>query len=324
MSNNEQFNFDNVSFDPVDMDELEVTHLTDDGDIDLNLNELNDHNDIPVSVHIAPKSAEQLAEAVEDVVLSLLESEEKPTLLLITGERPDLNIDIDEKVHSSFVSEYTQACMFNPAIKWYAKLANILQSGQFGVKDGQLFINIPKSVLEKMVLPFSGDFDRKFYETSPIVHLVLDCLENHSSKKLSASKEKFTQEKSREFDTDGLDLSMSDLDNMWDTDDVAAAGNMRVEDNNSLNQTEIKEVTASLRFADLSNKAIADYLLEKGLSDAQATDKLDSEISEKARKNEILAIMKYMQNSNNGPLQHLRPMARKMRENPEKDEFSWD
>ncbi|MFA5071360.1 MAG: hypothetical protein WC511_03265, partial [Candidatus Pacearchaeota archaeon] len=261
MSNNEQFNFDNVSFDPVDMDELEVTHLTDDGDIDLNLNELNDHNDIPVSVHIAPKSAEQLAEAVEDVVLSLLESEEKPTLLLITGERPDLNIDIDEKVHSSFVSEYTQACMFNPAIKWYAKLANILQSGQFGVKDGQLFINIPKSVLEKMVLPFSGDFDRKFYETSPIVHLVLDCLENHSSKKLSASKEKFTQEKSREFDTDGLDLSMSDLDNMWDTDDVAAAGNMRVEDNNSLNQTEIKEVTASLRFADLSNKAIADYLL---------------------------------------------------------------
>ncbi|MFA5071035.1 MAG: hypothetical protein WC511_01540, partial [Candidatus Pacearchaeota archaeon] len=105
---------------------------------------------------------------------------------------------------------------------------------------------------------------------------------------------------------------------------VAAAGNMRVEDNNSLNQTEIKEVTASLRFADLSNKAIADYLLEKGLSDAQATDKLDSEISEKARKNEILAIMKYMQNSNNGPLQHLRPMARKMRENPEKDEFSWD
>lgn len=328
MSNNtEHLNFDDVSFDPVEMDDMDVTHFTDDGDINLEMSELNDHNDIPLSVPISPKSQEQIADSIEEVILSLLESGEKSMLLLLTGERPDIREDVDSTLHANFASEYTQACLYNPALKWYAKLANILPNNQFGVKGGSLNISLPKSAFEKAILPFLGDFDRKFYEKSPLVHLVLDCVDNHFKNKMQNTMDMNKQEKDRSFEEGNgdLDIGNSEVEDFFDTDEVEYAGsNTRMEDNNSLNQSEIREVTASsLKLADLSNKAIAEYLISKNLvTDKAASAKLDESINEKARKNEILSIMRYMQNSNNGPLQHLRPMA--MRTNPNKDDFTWD
>lgn len=322
--NTEHLSFDNISFDEVDMDDVEATHLEDAGNIVMDLSELNNDNDIPASVPLMPKDQEAIAHNVEEIILSLMESEDITTLLTITGERPDFDSSLDSKIYMDFASEYVQACLFNPAIKWYAKLANILPSEQFNVKNGSLNISMPKETFEKAILPFLGDFDKKFYEESPIVKLVLDCSEKHFQNNL-AKKEDLTKQLKRSNTEESLEVEDAELEDMWDTDEVVTAGSeMHVDDNNSLNQSEVREVTAkSLKLSDLSNKAIANYVLEHKMTKEAASEKLAEEISDKARRNEIECILSYMRQSNNGPLQHLRPLA-KLRVNPEKDNFKWD
>ena len=316
--NTENLDFDTISFD--NDDEIDI-NLSDAGDVNLNLSELNDDNDIPVCVNICPKSTEKIAEDIEEVILNLLEAGDRETILCLTGERPDLSSNIDKNVHDDFASQYSQAVMFNPAIKWYSRLINILPADQFFVKGGKLHIHMPKKTFNKVIKPFLLDFDCKFYECSPIVHLVLNC-----SEKIAENNVKNTnnihKQLVRKKDEAGLEVEKSGLELFFDTDEVKHAGNVRVNDNDSLNQTEIREVKASLNLADLSNKAIATYLAEKGLSDQAISEKLNQHIPEKARRNEISVLVNMAKKLNNSPLQHLRPVA--MRENPNKDDFKWD
>ena len=320
MEHNEEMNFDNISFDN-DGDDTEL-NLTDDGDLDLNLRELNDDNDIPVSVAISPKSTEKIAEDIEEVILNLLESGDRNTLLLLTGERPDLSSDLDGNLSDDFASMYAQAVMFNPALKWYSRLTNILPKDQFKVTNGKLEIHIPKEIFNKTILPFLGDFDHRFAESSPLVQLILDCSEKIAQGNLS-NKNNINKQLVKKNTEEGLDVGNSGLELYLDTDDVVAAGSeMREDDNDSLNQSGMREIQSSLNLADLSNKAIASYLVEKGLSDEEASEKLCGCISEKARRNEISVLMGMAKKLSSSPLQHLRPVA--MRENPEKDDFQWD
>lgn len=317
----ENMDFDNISFD--EDEEGTNLHLTDNGDIELHLLELNDANDIPVSVNITPKSTEKIAEDVEEVILDLLESGDRNTLLLLTGERPDLSADIDSDIQGDFASMYSQAVLYNPAIKWYSRLANILPSNQFFVKGGKLHIHIPKSTFQKVICPFLGDFDKKFFETSPIVHLVLDVAEKIAQSNIEETQ-RLNKQLIRHKDEEGLDVGKSGLELFFDADDVKHAGSeMREDDNDSLNQSGFREIqSASLNLADLSNKAIAEHLVEKGYSEQEAADKLCACIHDKARVNEISILMSMAKKLSSSPLQHLRPVA--MRENPNKDDFKWD
>ena len=321
----ENFNFDVVSFDDLDTDDMDISKFQDDGELNLDMSELNDHNDIPASVPINPRNQEKIAANIEEIILNLLENKDRNTLLLLTGDRMDFSTNLDSKLHQDFASEYVQACMYNPAIKWYSKLANILPEEQFGVKDGCLRITMPKATFEKVILPFMGDFDKKFSEDSPIVKLVCDCHEKHfQNEMLKMQKHNDQEGKHLDDDADFMNVEDSEVEELWDTDDVQHAGNVRVDDNNSLNQGEIREVQAkSLRLSDLSNKAIASYLIDHKLVGHEASERLESEIQDKARRNEIAVIMGYMQTQNQGPMQHLRPMAR-LRTNPNKDDFGWD
>jgi len=317
--NSENLDFDNISFDHDD--EIDIA-LSNDGDIDLNLSELNDdRDDIPVCVTISPKSTEKIAEDIEEVLLNLLENGDRDTLLCLTGERPDLSSNIDHNIHADFAAMYSQAVLFNPAIKWYSRLTNILPSDQFYVEGGKLHIHMPKKTFNKVVKPFLLDFDKKFYECSPLVNLVLNCAER-VAKECVEHTEGIHKQLRRRKDEEGLEVEKSGLELFFDTDEVEHAGNVRVNDNDSLNQSEIREVRSSLNLADLSNKAIASYLAEKNWSDSEVSDKLMQHIPEKARRNEISVLVNMAKKLNNSPLQHLRPIA--MRENPNKDDFKWD
>jgi hypothetical protein len=318
---NENMDFDSVSFDE-DTEGVEL-NLTDDGDIVLDMSELNDENDIPVSVNISPKSTEKVAEDVEEVILNLLEAGDRDTLLLLTGERPDLSSNLDNNLQQDFASMYSQAVLFNPAIKWYSRLSNILPTDQFFVQNGQLHIHMPKTTFKKVIQPFLIDFDCKFYENSPIVKLVLDCAERIAQSYIE-NTHNLNLPPVKKRDEEGLDVSKSGLELFFDTDEVEHAGsaNMRVDDNDSLNQSGIREVQSSLNFADLSNKAIASYMAENGFSSEQVADKLNQHISDKARRNEIEVLVNMAKKMHNSPLQHLRPST--ARKNPNKDDFKWD
>lgn len=320
MDCNENMDFDKVSFDEdVEGTDLHLSHV---GDLNLELLDLNDSNDIPVSVNISPKSTDRIAEDVEGVILDLLESGDRNSLLLLTGERPDLSSDLDANLHADFASWYSQAVLYNPALKWYSRLTNILPSDQFFVKGGQLHIRLPKTTFSKLICPFLGDFDRKFYETSPIVHLVLNVSEKIAQESLS-NKQNLNKQLVRHNDEDGLDLGQSGLELFFETDDVAHAGSeVRIDDNDSLNQPSMREVQASLNLADLSNKAIAEYFVDKGYSEKQASEKMSECIPEKARRNEISVLVSMAKKLHNSPLQYLKPVARRL--NPGKDDFKWD
>jgi hypothetical protein len=318
--NNENLDFDNVSFEGSEDDCVELS-LTDAGDIELNLTELNDEQDIPVCVNISPKATEKIAEDIEEVLLNLLESGDRDALLCLTGERPDLSSNIDHNLHMDFAAMYSQAVIHNPAIKWYSRLTNILPEDQFFVKNGKLHIHMPKKTFNKVLKPFLMDFDNKFYECSPIVNLVLSCNEK-LAKDCFDQTNNIHKQLVRKKDESGLEIEKSGLELFFDTDEVEHAGNVRVDDNNSLNQSDIREVKSSLNLADLSNKAIATYLAEKGMSDSELNEKLNMHIPEKARRNEISVLVNMAKKLNNSPLQHLRPIA--MRENPDKDTFKWD
>lgn len=320
MRDTENLDFDSISFDPEEND-VEL-NLHDAGTLCLDLTELNDCNEIPVSVAISPKSTEKIAEDVEEVILNLLEEGDRDSLLVLTGERPDLNSDIDSEVGEDFASMYSQAVIHNPAIKWYSRLTNILPADQFFVQAGQLHIKMPKHTFKKVLEPFLIDFDAKFYETSPLVHLVLNCAEKIAETSLAGIKSKYRQVV-KAGEEPGLDVGTSGLESMFDTDSVTDAGaEMRLDDNDALNQSGIREVKSSLNLADLSNKAIASYLVDKGYSETESEQKLKACIADKARRNEISVLVNMARKMNNSPLQHLRPTA--MRENPDKDSFKWD
>lgn len=316
--NTENLDFDHISF---EQDEDIDINLSDAGNINLDLSELNDENDIPVCVSISPKSTEKIAEDIEEVLLNLLEEGERESILCLTGERPDISSNIDSNLHNDFAAQYSQAVIFNPAIKWYSRLINILPADQFFVKGGQLHIHMPKKTFNKVIKPFLNDFDCKFYQSSPIVHLVLNCHEKIAENSLKHTQD-IHKQLIRKKDETGLEVEKSGLELFFDTDEVKHAGNVRVDDNDSLNQSDIREVKSSLNLADLSNKAIASYLAEKGLSEQAINDKLNQHIPEKARRNEISVLVNMAKKLNNSPLQHLRPVA--MRENPNKDDFKWD
>lgn len=316
--NTENLDFDHISFEQDDNIDI---NLSDAGNVNLNLSELNDCNDIPVCVSISPKSTEKIAEDIEEVLLNLLEEGERESILCLTGERPDISSNIDSNLHNDFAAQYSQAVIFNPAIKWYSRLINILPTDQFFVKGGKLHIHMPKKTFNKVIKPFLTDFDCKFYETSPIVHLVLNCYEKIAENNIK-NTQSLHKQLIRKKDENGLELEKSGFELFFDTDDVKHAGNVRVDDNDSMNQTNIREVKSSLNLADLSNKAIASYLAEKGLSDQAVAEKLNQHIPEKARRNEISVLVNMAKKLNNSPLQHLRPIA--MRENPNKDDFKWD
>lgn len=302
--------FDKVVFDDVDLDEIENINLDTCAAFNPDFLHLSDEYDIPVMAPLRPKTTLQISKDVESSLLSLLESNDRRTLLAITGERPDVRGELDPNLYREFCSQYAQAVLFNPGIKWYAKLVNCLEPESFKVEEGSLKLSISASRFKKVMYPFLGEFDPKFKECSPIVSLILSFakkagLSESTRKQLDQKQKKKAYTLPGEIesrDTSGdLDVSTSDIedDTLFNVDEVQAAGEMHVDDGGSLNDTQVTEFfSSSMKFSDMSNKAIAEYLCTKGFaSEEEAKMHLGEKGLDSQRSDEVASIFRYMRNN---------------------------
>ena len=294
-----EIDFDKVTFEEVDLDDMESIALDDLPDFNPDLVELNNDKEIPVSVSLKSKSSREVSEEIEAVLVGLLESNDRRTILILTGERPDLKQDVDAKIYRDFISQYGQAVLFNAGLKWYGKLVNHLKEESFKAEEGSLQLSLSARDFEKVMRPFLSEFKPEYKEFSPIVELILDFAEKTGQAELIKKEARQRQAHNiLESGDENLDVGNSDIEDesFFNTDEVKSAGEMHVDDNDSLSQSRITDhISSKISLVDLANKAIAQYLLDNGiLKEDKIIEKLRSEGLGRQRSNEILGIIKYI------------------------------
>jgi hypothetical protein len=271
---------------------------TQDADIDFTDFSTNEYGtEVSFSVPTPNRTKAEIAREVEDTFISLLKDGSVDELLNLTGERQDMKSAISSEVQSEFSHSYSQALLHNPALKWYSKLANLLESGKFAVKDGQLTLKMPTAMFQKVVTPFTSDFHGDLREESPIVALVLAALEQCGGQDLKAKIEQRSDQDGVSLNDDSMDIAGVDFSEALADISNLDEANVRVDDSGPFDMTAPmkEENLPEISFRDLANKSIAKYLYEKGIleSDAIAT-RLAEERMKQARINQIIGIVRFM------------------------------
>lgn len=264
--------------------------------------------EIASEVLIPTRSAPDTALLVEDTLLELLEHGKRDQLLVMTGEAPNVRGTLEPGVLAEFTPDYTHAVAYNPAIKWYGKLAKILSAEQFSLVNGALNLAMPPELYRKVLHPFLGDFREEFADASPLVAVVRNLMGQMAAHGVEASRRNVarTQAQSRtarvasDLDVAALDTNslMADVD----ADDglFASLGIDADTFGESVDFINTEEpTTKASRFkvtlADLSNKAVLEHVLgEDENPDPDAVEeRLLDEGLEKSRVNEITGMLRY-------------------------------
>ena len=163
----DEFILGDINIDPFDVEDnlLDMDESNPNIDEDFTTLEYED-NEVDIDSPLQSKSQEQIAEDVEDIFISLLTQNDINTILVLTGETPQSNI-VSEDFYASFISDYAQAVLFNPALKWYPKLLKMLPEGKFFIDGNALRLKITPQFFKKTLYPFLGDFKADLREESP-------------------------------------------------------------------------------------------------------------------------------------------------------------
>jgi hypothetical protein len=294
-----EFNLDEVTMHPFEVEDnlLEFNENNPDIIEDFMKAEYGD-DELDIDTPIKEKSQEQIAEEIEDMFISLLNQEDVESILALTGETPYATDVISEDYFRGFTGNYSQALLFNPAIKWYAKLLKLLPENKFCVDGGSLKLKISPQFFKKTIYPFMGDFKIGLRETSPIVNLIYNLAESLKDQDVE-DKMKMILDSQKSHSSDGDDLNAGDLnfeENMLDIETVNA--DLDVDEDDSMGGTGVdfnNNHSINIRLQDLANKTIAQYFIENEVTDkVDIVAKLSDEGFSKSRMNEIIGIINYM------------------------------
>lgn len=307
MNFDNDFDFDNLGMDPYSVED-NIIDIHDTMDISDHFTEIEeDIPEIDINSPIKEKSQEKLAEEVEDLFLDLLEKKDTNTLFALTGEIPLATDVVSEDFFRGFLGIYSRAILYNSALKWYSKLLRFLSEGKFFIDHGSLRLKISPQMFKKTIFPFMGDFKIELRESSPIVELIYNLLESINDtdikKKLEMLKE---SQKMNSLEEEGLNPSKLDFsENAMNTEMVQA--DLELEEFDSLGGESINlkdNPIINIKFQDLANKSVAQYLIDNSILDHNSIiDKLSEERFPKSRIHEILGIIKYIQLQDSLPRQ---------------------
>jgi hypothetical protein len=293
------FDFDNLGLDPYDIEDnvIEISdNVSDISDTFTNIEE--DIPEIDIDSPIKEKSQEQLAIEVEDLFLDLLERKDNTTIFALTGETPLATEIVSEEYFRGFSGIYSRAILYNPALRWYSKLLKFLKEDKFFVDNKSLRLKINSKMFKKIIFPFMGDFKVELRDSSPIVDLIYSLASSINDlevqKKLNMIKD---SQKVNSPEENGLNPSALDFpESLMDIEVIQA--DIEPEDSDSLGggSFDFKDnPITSIKFQDLANKSVAQYLIENNISDHNAiVNKLSEERFPKSRIHEILGIVKYI------------------------------
>lgn len=260
------------------------------GDLDLSPDMDILHEEISAQAPKVAKSPEVLATEVEEFILDLIAAKEQDTVLELTGDKKG---SLPGSYIVDFMADYSVARSVNPALRWYGKLLSLgakLTSSQAG-----LDLKIAKNVFKESVTPFLSDFDPARRKASPITDLVLSLASSLRDGEIQRALESLTPAKSNLPDSDDLDLVAAETE----MTPLEGQADLRVDDSGDLGFPTILDeqsnVTVEISLNDLSTKAIAEHLYEKGVT-AQEDIKsvLVQERIPKNRINEIIGIIRYL------------------------------
>lgn len=288
--------FDNEDFLEENVVGLQNTDEIGDGFMhDINI----DETEIQVGLPIKNKSVEEVAKDVEDVLISFLD-EERDVISVLVGDIPNVQGEIPSNTISSFSSSYSQAVLYNPALKWYAKLVNILPENKFNFSGGQLNLKMGLTLFNKIVFPFFNDFKVELREESPIIDLIYSLAESLKEKDLSDKiKNVLDLTEKRENIDEGLEIASMEVDQLDGVDEIQRA-ELRIEEGLFNEEVKDKHPKINISLGDLSNKHLAEYFIEdNNIDNEDIRSKLVEEGFTKQRVNEIMGIYKYLKLNSN-------------------------
>lgn len=293
-----EFNLDQITMNPYSIEDGRVQFTDEESNISDDFMKIEYGDEIDIDSPLREKSQEQIAEEIEDLFISLLSKEDVESILALTGETPYATDIISEEFFRGFSGNYSQAVLFNPAIRWYAKLLKLLPENKFVVEGNSLKLKISPQFFKKTIYPFLGDFKIGLRESSPIVNLVYNLAENLKDKEVQDKLEMLIDsQKSHMSEEEGLNPGALEFEErMLDTEVVNA--DLEVEDDDSMGGTSVDftdNPPINIKLQDLASKTIAQYLVENGIVDqVEIISRLSSEGFPRRRINEILGIIKFM------------------------------
>ena len=246
------------------------------------------HN-LEASAPTRKASIEETAAEIEDTFAGLLSEGRNQDIAALSGELPPEHSNIDLATIHEFANLYRAALEYNPALKWYGKLARILKPDQFSCDEGNLTLSISGQTYRKILARFINDFPARLSAESPIVSCVrhIAAAARNEDQSASSMRRMDTKGSKRAESTDlnvgGLDFAGSEY-NAFE----GPGGFSDPEDDGF-------KPTASLKISllDLSNKVIAEMLDAQKLTTAAIEDRLGNEGFSNQRINEIAGIVKY-------------------------------
>lgn len=292
------FNLDEVTSDPYKVEDNLFDFNEENPNIVEDFMKTEYGDELDVNSPLKEKSQEQISEEIEDMFLSLLSQEDVETILALTGETPYATDVVSEEFFRGFTGNYSQAVLFNPAIKWYAKLLKLLPENKFNVESGSLKLKISPQFFKKTIYPFLGDFKIGLRESSPIVNLIYNVAESLQDTEVENKiKMLLDSQKIRTSEEEGLNPgSLQFEESMLDTETVKA--DLTVDEDDSMGGTSVDftdNPAITIKLQDLASKTIAKYFIDNNIIDSvDIVKKLSDEGFARARINEILGIVKYM------------------------------
>lgn len=252
-----------------------------------------DYGDLQAAAPLPVKGEDQVVAEVEEILLGLLEQDKRLDLLILTGELPDSSNSIPNEVKTEFSSNYHQAVLACPAIRWYSKLTKLLTPDQFSVQGGEVTLSMPRPMFMKVVRPFLSDFPEQWVEESPLVAVVRQVGELIGDLTATRSADVLEQDtKIQRNVEDGLDIGSIDFEQEPSQIRGNSADLLIVDD--LFGNGQVTQAKIDISMVDLSNKAVAEYLDEQGLEAPEIEAKLVEEGFSKQRANEIGSIVRYM------------------------------
>ena len=294
----DEFNLDVVTVDPYKIEDNTFKFNESDPNIVEDFMKTEYGDELDIDSPIKEKRSEQIASENEDMFIDLLGQEDIESILALTGETPYATDVISEEFFRGFTGNYSQAVLYNPAIRWYAKLLKLLPENKLYVEGGSLKLKISPQFFKKTIYPFLGDFKIGLREFSPLVNLIYNVAESLKDKEVEDKMQMILDsQKAHLSEEEGLNPGSLDFEeNMLDTESVSA--DLHVDEDDSMGSPSVDESDnpiINIRLQDLANKTIAQYFIEHKIIDqAVIVNKLSSEGFPRARINEILGIVKYM------------------------------
>lgn len=227
---------------------------------------------------------------VEDHLLELMEQGRVSHVLALTGECTASVRQVAADVHAEFSPAYARAAAYNPAIRWYGKLARALSASQFNCTAGQLTLSVDQRFFSKVIGSHLADFGAVPEEDSPIVSVVQTLARRYGKSKIDAGiTESLRQSRKASTETQDFNPSAADFSDAMIPEEVEPDFQMDEPD------PAVPEVNDELiSLGDLSNRAIADFLMAEGGSMDQINERLSAEGMAKDRQNQIEGMIRYM------------------------------